>query len=219
MIKKLHQLKAKKGFTLVELLVVIAIIGILAAILIPLMSNFMRSARVQSANSTASSGKNTLTYLIQQEQIKNRGISNATGGTITIAFGPARGTIANVGDVIITGVTFHPVPVAPAPGIIMTSEATRSYAVNVAIATIQDLIRYNFERAFPDAQNCVFAFWISPEGDVSLALYAPSAVAPADLITYFNVAAPARAIQNISEGLVTAGALPLRTVVGSEPQT
>ena len=52
-IKKLQQLKAKKGFTLVELLVVIAIIGILAAVLIPLMSAFLNNARISNAESTA----------------------------------------------------------------------------------------------------------------------------------------------------------------------
>ena len=52
-IKKIQQLKAKKGFTLVELLVVIAIIGILAAVLIPLMSAFLNNARISNAESTA----------------------------------------------------------------------------------------------------------------------------------------------------------------------
>lgn len=37
--------KRKKGFTLIELVVVIAIIGVLAAILVPVMMGYVRKSR------------------------------------------------------------------------------------------------------------------------------------------------------------------------------
>lgn len=45
--------KNKKGFTLVELVVVIAIIGVLAAILVPTMMQYIKKARLKSANANA----------------------------------------------------------------------------------------------------------------------------------------------------------------------
>ncbi|WP_297633862.1 prepilin-type N-terminal cleavage/methylation domain-containing protein [uncultured Clostridium sp.] len=43
--RKMIQIKKKKGFTLIEMVAVIAIIGILAAILVPKISGYMKEAK------------------------------------------------------------------------------------------------------------------------------------------------------------------------------
>ncbi|MBQ8932485.1 MAG: DUF5021 domain-containing protein [Ruminiclostridium sp.] len=84
MIKKLQQLKAKKGFTLVELIVVIAIIGVLAAILVPTMMGFVTSSRVTSANSTAASFEDQIEQFLTDCDTKGYGMKSGTASVATI---------------------------------------------------------------------------------------------------------------------------------------
>lgn len=60
-IRRLHK---KKGFTIVELVVVIAIIGVLAAILVPVLLGVTIRANVGSANSTAAEMKKQIGYFL-----------------------------------------------------------------------------------------------------------------------------------------------------------
>mgnify|MGYP000818929610 FL=1 len=60
-IRRLHR---KKGFTIIELVVVIAIIGVLAAILVPVLLGVTIRANVGSANSTAAEMKKQIGYFL-----------------------------------------------------------------------------------------------------------------------------------------------------------
>ena len=61
MIRHLHK---KKGFTIVELVVVMAVIGVLAAILVPVLLGVTIRANIGSANSTASEIKKQIGYFL-----------------------------------------------------------------------------------------------------------------------------------------------------------
>lgn len=49
--------KNQKGFTLIELLIVIAVIGVLAAVMVPNVSGFIKTGNIAGANAEAASAK------------------------------------------------------------------------------------------------------------------------------------------------------------------
>lgn len=80
--------KSQKGFTLVELVVVIAIIGVLAAILVPSMLNYVKKSRLKTANSNAKTAYNAVAEYVADGETKGQDLTTTLGdftGTYTLA--------------------------------------------------------------------------------------------------------------------------------------
>lgn len=80
--------KVKKGFTLIELIAVIAILGVLAAIVVPKMTGYSDSARLQREKSNAQS-------ILNEVEIYNSTASTAIADTVDMT---GIASVANTGD-------------------------------------------------------------------------------------------------------------------------
>ena len=106
MLARLQKLKNKKGFTLVELIVVIAIIAILAAVLIPVIGNYVGEANDSANQQTMKEIENAISIEIS-EMGNAGGMLDGATGTLTITPG------ANGTNVSATGLNIVPVGSLP----------------------------------------------------------------------------------------------------------
>ena len=82
----------KRGFTLVELIVTIAIFAVIAAILVPILLGFTKSARITSANRTASELKKSIAYFLTKADAYSKNYMRISEGsreviTVTVTGG------------------------------------------------------------------------------------------------------------------------------------
>lgn len=82
-------IKSLKGFTLLELIVVIAIISVLLMIIVPNMTDYIRTSRIREANDRAQQ-----IYVATQDYLNSL---QARGAKVTDYFGAADGNVCKIG--------------------------------------------------------------------------------------------------------------------------
>ena len=125
--KKLYKSKKQKGFTLVELMIVIAIVGVLAAVAMPLYSDYTKKAKFAEVINMTGTVKNAMALCIQTNGgigalcdtyalIQSADPSLASAQTDTISIAPGTGVITATAVPALGGDTYTLTPDDTVPG-------------------------------------------------------------------------------------------------------
>ncbi|GEM_PF-3527720 len=180
----MKRILAKSGFTLVELIVVIAIIGVLAAILVPVMIGFNTNSQVVSANSTAASMEDFIERFLTECDAKGCGMysSNTVATTITVTVSDSSGTptwTVSVAD---------PSTFKSGGGVSWTTAGkgmTFSDSMASAASSGQDTLALRMCNEFRDVENAYI--WVAvKKGNVEALYFNPEGVSVPQLETQYS---------------------------------
>lgn len=150
MIQKLHRLKRRGGFTLIELIIVVAIIGVLAAILVPMMIGYVTNAQVMSLNSTASTLKNSVDAFLTQADNEGYGMlrSPTNVSRINITIVDRNWTVNRTGGSFSTGGNLQWAASGTGSGFVGQSKTAATNYESLLAITLTDM--------FPEVDNGTF---------------------------------------------------------------
>lgn len=174
----------KKGFTLVEIIVVIAIIGVLAAVLIPVMLGFVTSSRITSANKSANEIGEALAQTLTKYDTAGKGMlaTHTATSIIRVEVSSSSGkttwkTTVSDTDNFLSDADFD----WTIPGTAMSTDDTNVENIDKP----QNLISIELMKYFPDIRNGYGWFAVSG-GYVKAAYFNDAGTSVAMLETDFD---------------------------------
>ncbi len=164
---KFRRIVKKSGFTLVELIVTIAIFAVIAAILVPTLFGFTLSARITSANRTASELKKSIAYFLTKADAYSKNYMRIAEGNREVF------TVTIVGGIWTINAVEHPDAFSPDTVEWGSTAVIRPETTVSSTSYGEELLGIHLRDTFPELKNGVFrancvqgvclSVWFSPD--------------------------------------------------------
>ena len=148
----------KRGFTLVELIVTIAIFAVIAAILVPTLLGFTKSARITSANRTASELKKSIAYFLTKADAYSKNYMRISEGSREVF------TVTVTGGVWTVNAVEHPDAFSPDTVSWGSTAIIRPETTVSSTSYGEELLGIHLRDMFPELKNGVTNAWVDENG-------------------------------------------------------